>query len=287
MEKGNTQTNRFGYPYLGFGLGLRFPHYEHILENRPPVDWFEIISEDFLDAHEGHWEFLADLRQTYPIVMHGVSLSVGSPDPLNLDYLKRLKKLMDFLDVPWVSDHICWTGVHGINTHDLMPVPYTEEGLKHFTDRVKQVQDILERPFVLENPSTYLEFSASTMPEYEFIARLAEASNSGILLDVNNIYVSAFNHRYDPMTYLNAIPAEHVVQIHLAGHHNKGTHIVDTHDNHVIDEVWELYGQTIKKMGLKTTMVEWDNNIPEFPVLFDELMKAKARAESVLSEPTA
>lgn len=272
-------TNRFGFPYLGFGLGLRFPHYSHVLKEKPPLGWFEIISENFMDAHPGHWEFLRDVRAHYPVVMHGVSMSIGSPDPINRDYVRKLKKLADFLETPWISDHLCWTGVAHTNTHDLLPLPYTEESLRHLVSRIREMEDMLERPLVLENPSTYLEFSASTMSEWEFIARMAEESGCGLLLDVNNVYVSSVNHRYDPREYINALPASHVVQIHLAGHLNKGTHIIDTHDNFVIDPVWDLYGYAIGKLGPVTTMIEWDEKIPEFDVLMEELNKAQAVAQ--------
>ncbi len=270
--------NLFNFPCLGFGLGLRFPHYDTILAHKQPVDWFEIISENFMDAHKGHWEFLAELRENYPIVMHGVSMSVGSTDPLDYEYLRRLKALADFLQPPWLSDHICWTGIEHKNSHDLLPVPYTEEALSHMISRVNQVQDILERPLVLENPSTYLEFHESTMPEWEFVARLTEKTNCGLLLDVNNVYVSAYNHRYDAYGYIDAIAPERVVQIHLAGHRNKKTHIVDTHDDHVIDAVWDLYSYTLEKTGMVSTMIEWDDNIPEFNVLLAELDKVRERA---------
>lgn len=274
--------NRFNYPYLGFGLGLRQPHYDYILERRPrEVDWFEVISENFIEAHQGYWEFLRDLRNDYPIVLHGVSLSIGSTDPLNTPYLEKLKELATYLEAPWVSDHLCWTGVHGQNTHDLLPVPYTEEALTHIIHRVKEVQDRLERHLLLENPSSYLSFREADMPEWEFMARLTEEANCGLLLDVNNVYVSSINHRYDPKTYLDAMPADRIIQIHLAGHRNHGTHIVDTHDDYVIDEVWELYTYTIKKFGNITTMVEWDDNIPEFAVLAAELEKAKHYSRSM------
>lgn len=270
-------TNRFELPTLGFGLGLRFPHYETILRTRPgAVDWFEIISENFIDAHPGHLDFLTDLRRTYPIVMHGVSLSIGGTDPLNNLYLAKIKKLARAIDAPWVSDHLCWTGMAHTNTHDLLPVPYTEETLAHVVSRIRQVQDVLERPLVIENPSTYLEFKDSTLTEWEFLARVAEAADCALLLDVNNVYVSAFNHRYDAQAYINAIPADRVVQIHLAGHQNNGTHIIDTHDHPVIDDVWELYRYTMNRIGFVSTMVEWDDHIPAFDVLIAELDKARA-----------
>ena len=273
-------ANIFSYPDLGFGVGLRSEHYDTILKIRPKnIDWFEIISENFIEAHKGYWDFLADLRADYPIVMHGVSLSIGSTDPLNKEYLKNIKTLADFLNVPWLSDHLCWTGVLGKNSHDLLPVPYTEEALTHIVTRIKQTQEILDRPLVLENPSTYLEFTDSHLTEWDFLARMANEADCGLLLDVNNIYVSAFNHNYDAKHYIDAIPAERIVQIHLAGHRNFGTHIIDTHDSHVTSEVWNLYAYTLKTKGPITTMVEWDGNIPEFSVLTAELDKARAIAQ--------
>lgn len=273
--------NIFGYPALGFGLGLRSQHYDVIYETQPKeVEWFEIISENFIEAHKGYWDFLGGLRENYPIVMHGVSLSIGSTDTPNPEYLRKLKALADFLQPPWVSDHLCWTGVNGRNTHDLLPVPYTEESLRNTVNHIRQVQDILERNIVLENPSTYIEFKASAISEWEFLARMAEEANCGILLDVNNVYVNSFNHGYDAIAYIDAIPANRVVQIHLAGHRNLSTHILDTHDDHVIDEVWKLYAHAIRTKGLVSTMVEWDENIPEFPVLLAELEKAKVIARN-------
>ena len=278
-------ANRFGYPDLGFGVGLRAPHYDLILAERPKnIDWFEIISENFIDAHPGYREFLADLRRDYPIVMHGVSLSVGSTDPLNLPYLARLKNLADAIQTPWLSDHLCWTGVNGKNTHDLLPVPYTSESLAHIVARIREIQDRLERRIVLENPSSYLEFTDSTIPEWEFLSEMAVQSDCGLLLDVNNVYVSAFNHGYDAHAYIDAIPSDRVVQIHLAGHKNYGTHIIDTHDGHVIDAVWDLYRHTVHSKGTVSTLVEWDEHIPEFDVLAAELGKARQAAASAAKQ---
>ncbi len=260
---------------MGYGLGLRAQHYDHILENKPQVDWFEIITENYIDNHKGYWEFLSELRQTYPIVMHGVSLSIGSPDELNLEYLAKVKKLAQYINTPWVSDHLCYTSVGGVNTHDLLPVPYTKEMLSHIVERIKKVQGILERNIVIENPSSYVEFAESTMPEWEFMAEMAVQANCGILLDVNNIYVSSFNHHFDAVKYIDYIPAEHIVQIHLAGHTNKGDIIIDTHSDHVIDKVWNLYKHTVETKGKITTMVEWDENIPEFALLEAEINKAR------------
>jgi uncharacterized protein (UPF0276 family) len=267
------------HPNLGFGLGLRASHYPYILQQRPPVDWFEVISENFMDTDGRPKRNLARIKEHYPIILHGVSLSIGTVDPLNSDYLRKLKALIDWVQPAWVSDHLCWTGVAHKNTHDLLPVPYTEEALKHIIQRIKEVQDYLGRPIALENPSTYLEFRHSTMPEAEFIARMAEASGCQLLLDVNNVYVTCYNHRLDPKTYLDTLPLARVIQIHLSGHSNKGSHIIDTHDAPVIDDVWSLYQYVVQKAGrVPNTMVEWDDHIPEFPTLLAELDKAREAA---------
>lgn len=269
------------HPTLGFGLGLRTKHYPHIFEHKPKVDWFEIISENFIDTDGKPIRNLERIAANYPIVMHGVSLSIGTVDPLNSEYLHKLKALIDRVKPAWISDHLCWTGVAHKNTHDLLPVPYTEEALKHIVQRIREVQDFLEMPIALENPSTYLEFKHSSMPEAEFIARMAEKSGCNLLLDVNNVYVTCYNHRLDPKTYLDTLPLSHVIQIHLSGHSNKGTHIIDTHDDHVIDGVWNLYKYVVNKAGrVPNTMIEWDDNIPEFPVLFTELEKAKEEGKN-------
>jgi uncharacterized protein (UPF0276 family) len=267
--------NRSDFPHLGYGLGLRQPHYEQVLAERPLVDWFEIVSENFMEAHGAILEFLQDIRKTYRLVMHGVALNIGGTDEINKTYITKLQKLAEAINPVFISDHLCWTGTHGINTHDLLPVPYTKEALKHIVSRIKQVQELIGRPLVLENPSTYIEFAASEMPEWEFLAAMAEQAGCGLLLDVNNIYVSAFNHLYDAKQYIDAIPAGRVAYVHLAGHQNNGTHIIDTHDDHVVEGVWELYRYTIGKMGKLSTMVEWDGKIPAFNVLLAELDKAR------------
>lgn len=268
------------FPQLGFGLGLRIPHYTHIFEHWPEMDWFEIISENFMDTDGRPKRNLARIRERYPVVMHGIAMSIGTVDPLNSDYLQKLKKLADWLKPAWISDHLCWTGIAHKNSHDLLPVPYTEEALKHIVSRIKQVQDFLERPIALENPSTYLEFKTSHIPEAEFIAEMAKQSGCHLLLDVNNVYVSCYNHRLDPKAYIDALPLERVAQIHLSGHTNNGTHIIDTHDDHVIPEVWSLYKYVLHKAGrVPNTMVEWDDNIPAWDVLYAELGKAKAAAK--------
>jgi hypothetical protein len=266
---------RLGNPNLGLGVGLRSVHFAHILEHWPEVDWFEIISENFMDSQGRPRYVLEQIAERYPVVMHGVSLSIGSSDPLNLDYLRRLKALARAVKPKWVSDHVCWTGVAGRNTHDLLPIPFTEETLCHVVDRVRHVQDFLERPLVLENPSSYIEFRGSTMSEWEFITRLTEETGCGLLLDVNNVYVSSFNHDLDPVEFIQSIPHNRVVQFHLAGHSNYTTHLIDTHDSHVIDPVWELYRLAHRLTGGVSTLLEWDASIPPFPVVHEEVLKAK------------
>ena len=269
------------FPALGFGLGLRARHVPSILEQTPAVDWFEIISENYMDTGGKPRQNLARIAAHYPVVMHGVSLSIGTCDPLNSQYLKQLKALMREVNPAWVSDHLCWTGVAHKNTHDLLPVPYTEAALTHIVQRIRAVQDYLERPIALENPSTYLEFSSSSMPEAEFIARMAEEAQCQLLLDVNNVYVSCFNHGWDAKQYLDTLPMDRVIQIHLAGHTHKGTHIIDTHDDHVTDAVWQLYQYVVQRAGrVPNTMIEWDDKLPEFPVLLEELNKARQIAAS-------
>lgn len=268
-------------PYLGFGLGLRPQHYADILD-RPPeaapprVDWFEIISENYMAAGGRPRRMLERVRARYPVVMHGVSLSIGSVDPLDMDYLGRLKALAQRTDPAWISDHLCWTGVDGVNLHDLLPLPYTEEALAHVAARVGRVQDVLGRSIALENTSTYVGFAASSMTEWDFLAELTRRSGCDLLLDVNNIYVSAFNHGFDPAAFLKGLPAERVIQIHLAGHENNGTHIVDTHDAPVIDPVWDLYRTALDLLGPVSTMIERDAAIPPFAELEAELDRARA-----------
>lgn len=267
-------------PNLGFGLGLRPTHYPYIFEHQPQVDWFEIISENFMDTDGKPKRNLARIKARYPIVMHGVSLSIGSVDPLNTEYLTKLKALIDWVAPVWVSDHLCWTGVAHHNTHDLLPLPYTEASLKHIVQRIRQVQDTLGRRIALENPSTYLEFKYSTIPEAEFIAAMAQAADCHLLLDVNNVYVSCYNHRLDAQAYLDALPLDRVIQVHLSGHRHKDTHIIDTHDDHVTDAVWALYQYVVERAGrVPNTMIEWDDQIPDFPVLAAELDKARQAAQ--------
>jgi uncharacterized protein (UPF0276 family) len=264
-------------PNLGLGVGLRSVHYPYLLQQRPAVDWFEIISENYLDSGGRPRYVLEQLAETYPIVMHGVSLSIGSTDPLDFDYLRKLKSLAATVRAPWVSDHLCWTGVAGRNTHDLLPLPLDEAALRHVAERVRTVQDVLERPLVLENPSSYATFRRSTMPEWEFLSRLADATDCLLLLDVNNVYVSSVNHEFDPLEYVRNVPHERIVQFHLAGHTNCGTHCVDTHDGPVIDPVWDLYREAHGLASGAATLLEWDAKIPEFPVVHAEVLRAREK----------
>lgn len=263
-------------PKLGLGLGLRSVHFEEILTRRPAVDWFEAISENFMDSGGRPRAVIREVAEHYPLVLHGVSLSIGSADPLDLDYLARLRRLADEVKPAWISDHLCWTGVMGLNSHDLLPLPLTEESLAHVAARVRQVQDFLERPLILENPSSYVRFAQSTMEEPEFLRRLADETGCGLLLDVNNVYVSCFNAGTDPAAYIQAFPCESVVQMHLAGHQQSGTHIVDTHDRPVRPEVWELFRLAWQRTGGASTLLEWDGDIPGFDECHAELLNAKS-----------
>jgi uncharacterized protein (UPF0276 family) len=266
--------NRLNLPDLRVGLGLRTVHYDHILERRPDVPWFEIISDNYMHTAGRPLHFLDRIAARYPIVMHGVSLSIGSTDPLDWSYLRELRALRERTRALWISDHLCWTGVAGRNTHDLMPVPYTEEALRHVARRVSMVQDFLEAPLVLENPSSYVEFESSTMREWEFFAALTAETGCGLLLDVNNVYVSAKNHGFDAEEYMAGIPYDHVVQLHVAGHTDMGTHIVDTHIGPVIDPVWELAAEAHRRAGGVSLLLEWDAEIPPFERVYREARRA-------------
>ncbi|MGH8460191.1 MAG: MNIO family bufferin maturase [Stenotrophobium sp.] len=268
---------------LGYGLGLRVEHYNEILETQPPLDWLEILSENYFAPGGKPLHYLDQLRERYPLVMHGVSLSIGSSDPLNPDYLRSLKALARRVEPAWISDHLCWTGVDGSNLHDLMPLPYTEEAINHVAARVRQVQDTLGRRILLENVSSYVTYHQSQLPEWEFLSELAQRADCLILLDINNIYVSSFNHGFDPQAYLNGISVERVQQFHLAGHRNLGNVIIDTHDEPVIDPVWDLYAQAVRRFGAVSTMIERDDNIPPLSELLAELEHARSIAEPILS----
>jgi len=277
----STQPSRV-YPPLGFGLGLRAAHYEDILDGPRRVDWFEILSENYMVPGGKPLHYLDRIRAEYPLVMHGVSLSIGSTDPLNRDYLRDLKTLSDRVKPAWISDHLCWTGVAGKNMHDLLPLPYDREALDHVVGRVRQVQDFLGRRILLENVSSYLTYKRSDMTEWDFLREVCERADCLILLDVNNIYVSSVNHGFDPIDYLNGIPADRVQQFHLAGHRNLDSHIIDTHDEPVVDPVWNLYAEALKRFGPVSTMIERDDNIPPFAELVEELDRARRIAEETL-----
>jgi uncharacterized protein (UPF0276 family) len=270
------------YPALGFGLGLRVDHYEAILSGNPPIDWFEVLTENYLVPGGKPLNYLMRIRARYPVVMHGVSLSIGSTAPLDLEYLRQVKALAARVQPAWISDHLCWTGVAGRNTHDLLPLPYTEEALANVVERVRTVQDILGRRILLENVSSYVAFRDSQLTEWQFLAEIAERADCLILLDVNNIYVSAVNHEFEALEYLNAIPAARVQQIHLAGHENHGDYLVDTHDHPVPDPVWELYEAAVRRCGAVSTMIERDDNIPPLEELCAELERARALSARTL-----
>jgi len=275
---------RFDKPNLGLGVGLRTQHFGHILNKKPKVDWFEIVTENFLDTDGRPMWVLDQIAERHPIVVHGVSMSVGSPDPVNRVFLAKIKALAKRVRAVWVSDHVCWTGVAGRNLHDLLPMPYSEEALKHMVKKIRQVQDLLERPLVLENPSSYVEFTSSTMPEWEFIARMAEDADCGVLLDVNNVYVSSVNHGFDPEVYIRAIPPKRIAYFHIAGHTNFGTHILDTHIGPVIDPVWSLFQLAHELTGGRSTLLEWDEEIPTFPVVHREVLKARKYMGAALAK---
>lgn len=283
----NDSTTDAARPYLGFGLGLRPDHYETILKERPALDWLEILSENYMVDGGRPLHYLDRIRAHYPMVMHGVSLSIGSGDPLDREYLKRLKALAARVEPRWISDHLCWTGIAGKNLHDLMPLPYTEEAVRHVADRVRQVQDFLGQQILLENVSSYVTYAQSAMTEWEFLSTVCEAADCLILLDVNNIYVSSHNHEFDPRDYLRGVPAERVRQFHLAGHTHNGNLIVDTHDHPVIGDVWELYAEAVRTFGAVSTMIERDANIPPLQELLDELAQARRIAEPILADTAA
>lgn len=287
MDKGFYAECVQALPNAGLGLGLRSKHFSYILEHTPAVDWFEIISENFMDSGGRPRHILRQVAERYPIVMHGVSMSIGSTDPLNKTYLAWLKALADEVKPLWVSDHLCWTGVNGLNSHDLLPVPLTEESLKHICTRIIRVQDFLERPLIIENPSTYMTFRQSTIPEWDFLRYMTEETGCGLLLDVNNVYVSSFNNDFDPAYYIDNIPHHSVVQMHLAGHQHCGDHIIDTHDRKVVQDVWKLFHQAWRLTGGVATLLEWDNHIPEFEDYHNELLKAKQYMASFHASPAA
>jgi len=279
-------ANRFnGFTEHGVGIGLRIPHYQHILERKPVVDWFEIISENFMVDGGRPLALLDQILEQYRVVQHGVSMYFGSADPLDRGHLRRLKALARRTRTPWLSDHLCWGSVDGNYTHDLLPMPYTWEAVRMTAAKVRQAREELEVPVIVENVSSYAEFHESRMTEWEFLAEVVERADCGILLDVNNIYVSSRNHGFDPFQYLNAVPAERVAQIHIAGHSRFEKYILDTHDHPVLDPVWDLYARAIERCGATATLLEWDANIPSFDQVHAEALKAERFLEPARRQP--
>ena len=265
------------YPNLGHGLGVRPVHYRPLLEeHRGSVSWLEALTENYLVPGGPPLHNLDRLREHYPIVLHGVSLSIGGTDPLNEEYLAEVKALAGRVEPAWLSDHLCWTGVDGTNLHDLLPLPFTEAALRHVVARIQHVQERLGRRFVLENVSSYVSFAQADMTEWEFLAEVARRADCLLLLDVNNVYVSSVNHGFDPLMYLRGIPVERVQQFHLAGHRRQGELLVDTHDQPVPEPVWTLHAAAVQRFGALSTMIERDANIPELPELLSELDRARA-----------
>ena len=272
---------------LGFGLGLRPQHYKEILDGNPAVDWFEVISENYMVPGGQPLRMLDAVRERYPVVMHGVSLSIASTALLDLDYLSSLKTLAKRVNPKWISDHLCWTGVHGVNLHDLFPGPYTEEALAHVVSRISQVQDFLGTRIAIENVSSYITYEQSEMDEWDFVAEVAKRADCWLLLDVNNVFVSGFNHDFSTHAFIESIPTDRVVQFHLAGHSEGEQHLIDTHDKPVCEEVWQLYERALKKFGPITTMIERDDNIPPLAELIEELNRARAISASVFGKCAA
>ncbi len=281
-------ANRFnGFTEYGIGIGLRVPHYSHILENKPVVDWFEIISENFMIDGGRPLYVLDRILEQYKVVQHGVSMYFGSVEPLNREHLTRLKKLVKRTKTPWLSDHLCWGSVDGTYSHDLLPMPYTFEAAKKTAEKIRQARDFLEVPVIVENVSSYAEFHVSEMTEWEFLTEVVEQADCGMLFDVNNIYVSSQNHDFDPMDYIENVPHHRVAQIHIAGHSRYEKYILDTHDHAVIDPVWKLYQRAIELIGPTATLLEWDDRIPSFEEVHAEALKAKQFIPTPAPDETA
>jgi uncharacterized protein (UPF0276 family) len=279
-------ANRFNaFTDYGVGIGLRIPHYRHIFKEKPVVDWFEIISENYMVDGGRPLEILDQILERYRVVQHGVSTYFGSTEPLNREHLKKLKRLVKRTNTPWLSDHLCWGSVDGRYTHDLLPMPYTFAAATVTARKIREAMDFLEVPIAVENVSSYAEFNVSEMTEWEFLTEVVERADCGILLDVNNIYVSSFNHNFDPFDYLNNIPAERVAQIHIAGHSRYRKYILDTHDHPVIDPVWKLYARAIELIGPTATLLEWDASIPSFDEVHNEALKANQFIANLETDP--
>lgn len=268
---------------LGYGLGLRSAYYQPILEQMPAVDWFEIVSENFMVQGGKALYYLDAIAERYPLVMHGVSLSIGGPHALDQEYLQQLKSLADRVQPAWISDHLCWSRGNAHQLHDLLPLPYTEESLAYVADRVRQVQDVIQRPLVLENVSSYVRAAGDEFSEWAFLAALSGLSGCELLLDVNNVYVSARNHGFDAWTFIEGLPAHSVRQLHLAGHHDYGDYVIDTHDHPVSDPVWALYQRTLEHLGPVATLLERDDHFPPFDELLAELDKARQLGDVALA----
>jgi uncharacterized protein (UPF0276 family) len=270
-----TNSRFTNHTTLGIGIGLRVPHYEHILSRQPTVDWFEIISENFMVDGGRPLAVLDRILEQYQVVQHGVGLYPGAAQGVDWEHLKRLKKLIRRTGTPWVSDHLCWGSVDGTFSHDLLPLPYTKSAARHCAEQLRLAQDFLEIPLALENVSSYAEFKQSEMTEWEFLSEVVEQADCGILLDVNNIYVSSVNHNFDPLEYVENVPHHRVAQMHIAGHSRYERFIIDTHDHPVIDPVWKLYARAIELCGPTATLLEWDDKIPAFEEVHGEALKAK------------
>jgi uncharacterized protein len=270
------------FPYLGHGIGLRPPHYAEVVNGHPAVDWFEVISENFMVAGGNPRRVLRKVRERYPVVLHGVSLSLGSVDPINGQYLDELAALAAETEPAWISDHLCWSSYGGHTGHDLWPLPFTEEALAHVARRIQAVQERLGRRILIENVSSYLEYAHSTMSEWEFLTELSRRADCGLLLDVNNVFVSAHNHGFDPQAFLAGVPIDLVKQLHLAGHRDEGTHLLDTHDHPVCDAVWSLYRSAVQRFGAVSTLIERDDDIPPLPEVIAESCQAAAIEAEVL-----
>lgn len=270
-------------PNLGIGIGLRIPHYDDIFKNTPQIDWFEIISENFMVETGKPLEILERILTNYRVVQHGVSLAIGSPDPLDFSYLKKLKALTKITKTPWLSDHLCWGRLPGAHYHDLLPLPYTQEVIDYVAERARIVQDYLEIPFALENLSSYVAYKQDQMTEWEFYTAVVEKADIYMMLDVNNIYVSSRNHGFDPKEYIDHIPMERVLQIHLAGHTDHGDYVLDTHDNYVRNEVWDLYAEVYPRTRGVSTLLEWDDNFISLEETLQEARKAKKFQKDLLA----
>jgi len=274
-------------PALGVGVGLRVPHYAHVLREHPPVDFFEIISENFMVGGGKPLYHLEQVLESYPVIQHGVSLNIGGPEAIDRDYLTRLKALVRRVKPAWLSDHFCWSGAGGAHLHDLLPLPYCQEAVERLVERARMVQAFLEVPFALENTSSYTTYTQSSMTEWQFVSEVVERADIGLMFDVNNVFVSAYNHGFDALEFVRNVPHERIVQIHVAGHTNLGTHIIDTHRGHVHDGVWALYRETLRQVRTPvSTLIEWDDAIPEFDVLLAEAELAKQHQALALASTT-